>query len=93
MLHIEPRHLEIVTKILEKYPHRFYAFGSRVTGENQPLSDLDLCIMEHVPSQVKSQLAEDFEESNLPFKVDLILWAEIDDDFKALIRDDLELVQ
>jgi hypothetical protein len=30
----------------------------------------------------KAQLQEDFEQSNLPFKVDIIEWDDISDDFK-----------
>jgi predicted nucleotidyltransferase len=89
MLHIEPRHYRIIKAILSKYPYSFYVFGSRVKGNPQPLSDLDLCYMNTIPPEIINQLAEDFEESDLPYKVDLVNWHAISDEFKNTIKDDL----
>lgn len=64
-----------------------WAFGSRVKGNARPTSDLDLVVFAK-PSQ-KPQifaLQEALEESNLPFKVDLLIWDDIPDNFKANIQ-------
>lgn len=64
-----------------------WAFGSRVKGNARLTSDLDLVIYA-APSQ-RSQvfaLQEALEESNLPFKVDLLIWDEIPDNFKTHIQ-------
>lgn len=71
-LQLEEKHLNIVKKILGKYPYRFYAYGSRVKGTARKYSDLDLCYQEEVPLSVISQLREEFTESNLPFEVELV---------------------
>ncbi|CAG8470055.1 6207_t:CDS:10 [Cetraspora pellucida] len=55
-----------------RYPYRFYAYGSRVKGTARKFSDLDLCYQEEMPWNVYGRVKEDFEESNLPFKVDLV---------------------
>jgi uncharacterized protein len=89
MIHIQEQHMKILQSILSRFPYTFYAFGSRVTGAHKQFSDLDLCVMEDLADQVKSELTEAFEESNLPFKVDIIEWNKISDDFRDLIKDDL----
>ncbi|CAG8478889.1 5436_t:CDS:10 [Cetraspora pellucida] len=57
-----------------RYPYRFYAYGSRVKGTARKFSDLDLCYQEEMPWNVYGRVKEDLEESNLPFKVDLVFW-------------------
>lgn len=92
-MHIEPRHELIVLQILKKYPFTFYAFGSRAKGKPKKFSDLDLCFIENIPGNVLSHIDEDFEESDLPYKVDVINWNSCDESFKNLIRGDLLLIQ
>jgi len=89
MLQIETRHLEIINSILSKYPYTFYAYGSRVRGEAKKYSDLDLCYREEIPWNVLSHIQEDLEESDLPFKVDLVFWELMGSEFQELIKDDL----
>ena len=74
MIHVEDKHHKIIQDILAKYRYDFYAFGSRVKGTHKLLSDLDLCVLNEIPILEKAQLQEDFDESNLPFKVDVIEW-------------------
>jgi predicted nucleotidyltransferase len=93
MIHMEPRHWEMVTAILNKYPYTFYAFGSRVIGSQKRLSDLDICFMDTIPSNVLFHIREDFEESNIPFKVDLVDWNMCDEKFREIIKPDLVLIQ
>ncbi len=92
LFQLEERHLKIILNILKKYSYSFYAFGSRTKGTAKPLSDLDLCILEDIPSNIISHLEEDFEESNLPFKVDIVQWKYTTDIFKELIKNDLKLI-
>jgi predicted nucleotidyltransferase len=89
---MDQKHWDIVKKILQKYPYSFYAFGSRVKGTQKRLSDLDLCFMELIPSITLAHLREDFEESNLPFTVDLVDWNSCDELFKSYIKSDLILI-
>jgi len=89
MLQAENRHLEIIKKILSKYPYQFYAYGSRTKGTARKLSDLDICFYEEIPWNVLSHIEEDFENSDLPFKVDLVAWKWMDFQFQELIKGDL----
>ncbi len=90
---IEEKHLEIINAILAKYPYTFYAFGSRVKGAPKKFSDLDVCFIEKIPIIEKNHLEEDFEESDLPYKVDLLDWYQCDEAFQHLIYPDLYLLQ
>ena len=86
---MENRHLDIVKTILKKYPYTFYAFGSRVRGKEKKLSDLDVCFIEDIPGHIISHIEEDFENSDLPYKVDIVNWHVCDESFQNLIRKDL----
>ncbi len=88
-IHLQPKELQIVKDILNKYPYKFYAFGSRVTGKQKKFSDLDLCYKEQIPLAVVAEIEAGFAESDLPFKVDLVNWDNCSDDFRQLITKDL----
>ena len=88
---ILPEHLNIVRAILKEClleTCTVYAFGSRVTGLARKYSDLDLAIDNHgVPLSLQERacLTEAFQESSLPYKIDLLDWNSISDSFKAQI--------
>ena len=48
--------------------------------------------MQEIPWNVLSHIQEDLEESDLPFKVDLIFWELMGSEFQKLIKDDLVLI-
>lgn len=91
-LHIESKHLEIVRKILNPYHQDFYVFGSRSKGNQRPLSDLDIISKKPLSKLQISEINELLEESNLPFKVDLILWDQLEESFKKIIQADLKKI-
>lgn len=93
MIFLEEKHLKIVKEILLKYPYTFYVFGSRAKGNPRKLSDLDLCFFEDIPWNIRAHIDEDFEESDLPFKVDIVDWNLCSDDFKKMIKKDLIIFQ
>ena len=82
---ITDSHKEIIVKLVEKYlPNTtIWVYGSRVKNRSRPQSDLDM-IAFAIPEQ-KNQvfnLKEAFDESDLPFRVDLFVWDEIPKQFK-----------
>lgn len=93
MITMEEHHKPILAAILKKYPYTFYAFGSRVKNTQRKFSDLDLCYVEPIPLAVLSHINEDFEESKLPFKVDMVNWQNTSETFRSLIKKDLRLIQ
>ncbi|MDB5985074.1 MAG: restriction modification system specificity domain protein [Nevskia sp.] len=97
LIDLSPHDLETVQAILRRHvPDReVLAFGSRVTWTAKESSDLDLAILgdEPVPANVQAALKEDFDESDLPFKVDLVDWATISESFRKIVERDKVVVQ
>jgi predicted nucleotidyltransferase len=87
---ITPQEWTIIAAIHQKYvPHTpVWAFGSRVTDDVKPFSDLDLAIISETPLSPDARigLADDFAESDLPFKVDIIEWATTSAAFRSIIQ-------
>jgi uncharacterized protein len=74
------RHSQIVADVLATVGGQIGAvkvYGSRATGKARPSSDLDLVIFPPVKASVIGELAQAFEESDLPIFVDVIAWEHI----------------
>ena len=63
-----------------------WAYGSRVKWTSRPQSDLDLVVFA-TPGQQQyvGDLREAFEESDLPFRVDLFVWDDVPVEFRQRI--------
>jgi predicted nucleotidyltransferase len=89
-LHLHPEELLMVREILHRLvPGReVWAFGSRAGGTPRASSDLDLTVLGDAPLSVavSGDLREAFTESALPFKVDVVDWAETGEPFREVIR-------
>ncbi|WP_245534712.1 nucleotidyltransferase family protein [Treponema primitia] len=72
----------------EFLPHTaVWVFGSRIKGTSLPYSDLDLVVFTNPEQQQQvSLLKEALEESNLPFRVDVLEWNAIPESFKETIK-------
>ena len=66
-----------------------WVYGSRVKWTSRPQSDLDLVVFA-TPEQERrvSDLREAFEESSLPFRVDLFVWDSVPEQFRKQIEAD-----
>ena len=64
-----------------------WVYGSRAQWTSRPQSDLDMVVFA-TPEQNSrvSDLRESFEESNLPFRVDLFVWDDVPEPFKKQIE-------
>ncbi len=72
-----------------------WAYGSRVTWKARPQSDLDMVVFA-TPEQAHAvaNLKEAFEESDLPFRVDLFAWHEVPEQFqKNIMAEHVVLVE
>lgn len=86
---------QILIALLKQYlPNtEVWAYGSRVKGTAKPYSDLDLVALTSSDQQpTLFELKEAFEESDLPFRVDLFSWDEIPEQFKENIKKDKVLL-
>lgn len=65
---------KVLTSREAKQPLQAWVFGSRATGRARPFSDLDLLISQPpgLGWREKADLADAFEASNLPFRVDVV---------------------
>lgn len=97
MIDVAPRYLKMIVNILKKHiPNcEVRAFGSRVNGIVKKYSDLDLAIAgkTKLPKKILYLLREEFEESDLPFRVEIMDWQSISDEFKKIIETQYEVIQ
>lgn len=78
---LNERNLKTLVSVLESFPQiqRVVIFGSRAKGNFHAGSDIDLAIMnEGIGSAELSKIHARFEESDLPFFVDLVNYSTID---------------
>ncbi len=74
------RDMQTLTDIFKKYPEvkDVFLFGSRAKGTFKQGSDIDLAIMNAgVSDKTIRDIKVDFEESNLPYNVDLAYFATV----------------
>ncbi|MGF1616021.1 MAG: nucleotidyltransferase family protein [Gammaproteobacteria bacterium] len=94
---IRPDHWAIVRDIRQRHvpQHDVWAFGSRATRRAKPYSDLDLVVITDrpLPLEASAALADDFSESDLPWKVDVVDWATTSEAFRKVIEREKVVVQ
>ncbi|MGI8424102.1 MAG: restriction endonuclease subunit S [Chloroflexota bacterium] len=97
MIDVNPHHLETVTRILAGHVPEceVRAFGSRVAWTAKDYSDLDLAVVGERALDLDAlrRLKEAFEESDLPFRVDVLDWHAISSTFRKVIEKKYEVVQ
>ncbi|MCB1159131.1 MAG: nucleotidyltransferase domain-containing protein [Leptospiraceae bacterium] len=77
---LKPRDHQTIIEILGKYPEiqEVKLFGSRAKGNFKPGSDIDLSITtDFDDDNLALKLSVDFEESSLPYNVDLVFYRSI----------------
>jgi type I restriction enzyme S subunit len=94
---MHPDHWAIVRAILQRHipQYEVWAFGSRAKWTAKKYSDLDLAVInnEPLPLSLSAALTDDFSESDLPWKVDVVDWATTSEAFRKIIEDDKVVVQ
>jgi len=97
MIDVSNNQLLIIKAILKKHfpTCEVRAFGSRVNGKSKPYSDLDLVVigLEKIDLKKMFQAEEAFEESVLPFRIDLLDWYAITNSFRKIIEQNCEVLQ
>lgn len=90
-INIDAHHLTLIKKILNKHlpsSTKIWVFGSRATNNIKPYSDLDLSLedgKDKIITDTLQNLSADFEESDLPWKVDIVDLNNISIEFKNII--------
>lgn len=97
LIDIHPDHWKIVQSILHKHVPQYevWAFGSRATWKAKEYSDLDLAIITDRPLSldVSASLSDDFSESDLPWRVDVVDWATTSEAFRKIMERDKVVIQ
>ncbi len=97
MIDLNPKHLKTIQYILTEYipEYEVRAFGSRVKWTAKDYSDLDLAVVGSKSLSIRQErrLKAAFEESNLPFRVDVLDWQSISEGFKKVIIEQYEVIQ
>ena len=88
---IRPDHLEIVQGILREHLPvgvKVWVFGSRASWTTKDSSDLDLALegKDRLNAQLLGALKDAFEESSLPYTVDVVDLHRIGDSFRQIVE-------
>lgn len=87
----------IVRDILKEHlaNYEVWAFGSRAKNTAKKYSDLDLVVISEKPLSLMllATLEEAFDESDLPWKVDVVDWATTSERFRKIIKADHVVLQ
>ncbi len=77
---------EIMFSFLDPKKYRVFIFGSRASGKHSKYSDYDVGIVSEkaLLSETKVLIEEAMEESDLPFKVDIVDFSLVSDDFRKI---------
>lgn len=82
--------LSAIFKILSNYKElqnaRLFLFGSRAAGKGKNFSDIDLGIQADKPLSPSTlvRIEEEFEESDIPYTVDVVDFSLVDRKFKDI---------
>ena len=77
---------DIVMKHIPQDQYAVFLFGSRAEGKEKRTSDIDIGIIgnNEFPIMNKSDLEDELEESIIPYKVDIVDFKKVSDDFKKI---------
>jgi len=83
--------LRILSKHLDLSRYKVFFFGSRVKGNSDERSDIDLAVEgPKIPSHVKLEIQEELENLPTLYKIDFVDFNEVDDDFKKVAKQFIE---
>ena len=86
--------LNIISKHIHLSSYQVFFFGSRVSGKSDEWSDIDVGIegAEPLPRGVLSGIKDEIEELPVLYKIDVVDFADVNDKFKILAKQQTERV-
>lgn len=77
---------KILFKYLDPKKDKAFIFGSRASGKARKFSDIDIGLKSEreIDRMLMSDIEEAFDESNIPFAVDVVDFSQVSDKFKEL---------
>jgi predicted nucleotidyltransferase len=83
---------EIIFSIIDKNEYKVFLFGSRATKKFKRYSDVDVGLLGNKPiGNAYYKIINKIEESDIPYKVDIIDFALVDDNFKKIALQEIEI--
>ena len=76
----------VVETVTKQANVRVYLFGSWARGEERVTSDIDLALEGEDVSEIAMQVREALEESNIPYRVDVVNLVEASPELLANVR-------
>ena len=96
MINASEKELEIIKNIIKKYlPNcEVRVFGSRITKKFKKFSDIDMALVSpnKIDTLALAHIKLDFEDSDLPYRVDILDWNTISPEFKKVIEKKYEVL-
>lgn len=94
IIDVDQRHYKIIKEIFAKFlPYKkVIAYGSRVKWNASETSDLDLAVFNATQKEIY-EAKEAFDESNIPFIIQILNWETIPQDFKENIEQKYHILQ
>lgn len=89
---ITEKEQSIIKDILRKYPYDFYYYGSRIKGDYTRGSDLDI-LTDKISYAELEEIETKFNESRIPYIVNISQKCNMDEKFYNLIKNDLVKVE
>ncbi len=77
---------EIVYSFLDPKKYAVFVFGSRATNKAKRFSDYDIGIIgeKPLPWHLLAEIKEAFEESDLPYKIEIVDFTNVSRNFKKI---------
>lgn len=83
---------EIIFSVIDKNEYKVFMFGSRATQKFKNYSDVDVGILGKKPlGKVYYKIINLIEESVIPYKVDIVDFALVDEQFKKIALQEIEI--
>ena len=92
MIDLEEKYIDFIRKTIRQYLQvgKIYLFGSRTKGTSRKYSDIDIALdCPNLNENILLKIKNDFENSTLPYEVDVLDLNNISETFKQHIKQDL----
>ncbi len=97
MIKLNGKELRLVKNILKSYASNFEVliFGSRVNGNTHKHSDLDIALRgpDKIDLLLLAEIKDEFQDSDLSFRVDIIDFNRISSEFQTIILSNSSILE
>ncbi len=79
---------KIIFQFLDSKKDKAFIFGSRATGSGRKFSDIDIGVKseKEIDILLLSDIEEAFEESNIPYTIDVVDFSQVSDRFNEVAK-------